>query len=135
MPTTNPSFTNPPFVKDLTNAAKDAAYVVVGLGVLGFQQAQVRRREFVDLLSQPGGPLDDRLSGVQDRLADVRVELSKRVQDVDGKLEGAIERIETSFEPLTDRLPEPARDLVKQASAQAKEARTQLWSLLASAAA
>jgi hypothetical protein len=28
-----------------TNSVKDVAYVTVGLGVLGFQRAQVRRRE------------------------------------------------------------------------------------------
>ena len=30
---------------DVRNAARDAAYIAVGLGVLGFQRAQVRRRE------------------------------------------------------------------------------------------
>jgi hypothetical protein len=29
-----------------TELAKDATYVTVGLGLLGFQRAQVRRREF-----------------------------------------------------------------------------------------
>ncbi|MGB0112499.1 MAG: hypothetical protein WBP59_04720 [Ilumatobacteraceae bacterium] len=29
-----------------TDLAKDAAYVTVGLGILGLQRAQVRRREF-----------------------------------------------------------------------------------------
>jgi hypothetical protein len=29
-----------------TDLAKDATYVTVGLGLLGFQRAQVRRREF-----------------------------------------------------------------------------------------
>lgn len=135
MPSTNATVTNPLFVKDITSAARDAAYVLVGLGVLGFQQAQLRRRELLKLLSQPGTQFDDRIGAVQGRLQDVRDELNKRAQDMDEKVEDAIERIETSFEPLTERLPEPARDLVKQASTQAKEARVQIWNLLTSVAA
>ncbi len=38
--------------KDIANVAKDATYVVIGAGVLGFQQAQVQRRE----LGQAAGP-------------------------------------------------------------------------------
>ena len=30
---------------DVRNAARDAAYISVGLGVLAYQRAQVRRRE------------------------------------------------------------------------------------------
>ena len=33
--------------KDIANVAKDATYVVIGAGVLGFQQAQVQRRELM----------------------------------------------------------------------------------------
>ncbi|MGQ0832144.1 MAG: hypothetical protein ACT4OV_10740 [Microthrixaceae bacterium] len=43
-------------VDDLTNAAKDAAYVSVGLGVIAFQRLQVRRNEMTKALS---GPLEE----------------------------------------------------------------------------
>jgi hypothetical protein len=39
----------------IANAAKDAAYVTIGLGVLGFQQAQVRRRELAKALTDQLG--------------------------------------------------------------------------------
>lgn len=32
-------------VPEITSLAKDAAYVAVGFGLIGFQRAQVRRRE------------------------------------------------------------------------------------------
>lgn len=35
----------------LTHAARDAAYVAIGFGVLGFQQLQVRRRELAKVLA------------------------------------------------------------------------------------
>ena len=38
---------------DVTKTLKDAAYVVIGLGVLGFQKVQVRRNELTKQLGQP----------------------------------------------------------------------------------
>ncbi len=37
---------------DLSRHTRDAIYTAVGLGVLGFQQAQVRRRELQRCLTQ-----------------------------------------------------------------------------------
>ncbi len=39
--------------KDVAAVAKDATYVVIGAGVLGFQQAQVQRQELLKRLSDP----------------------------------------------------------------------------------
>ena len=38
--------------KGVTDLARDAAYVAVGLGVLGYQRAQVQRNELKSLLSK-----------------------------------------------------------------------------------
>ena len=120
-----------PEFKDITDeiskTARDAAYVVVGLGVLGFQRAQVRRQELQKRLSEPR-------TQIQGRLGDVRTQITKRVKHVDGTVEGVIGRIETSLEPIEARLPEPARDLVKQAHVQAREVRQQLRKRLTVAA-
>ena len=40
-------------VKDIAAVAKDATYVVIGAGVLGFQQAQVQRQELMKRLAEP----------------------------------------------------------------------------------
>ena len=50
---------------DLTNAAKDVAYVSVGLGVMAFQRLQVRRNELEKTLSTVVG---DRVKVVEERL-------------------------------------------------------------------
>ena len=59
MPTIRkPEMKIPEFTPDLTKAAKDiaavakdATYVVIGAGVLGFQQAQVQRQELMKRLA------------------------------------------------------------------------------------
>ena len=98
---------------DLTKTLKDAAYVSVGLGVLAFQKAQVRRRELQQEVTK-------QLNGTRDQVQKVVRDLESRIEPVVGQLEG--------------RLPTQARDLVKQARETAKDARTQLRSLVGSAA-
>lgn len=49
---------------DVTNLAKDAAYVSVGLGVIAFQRLQVRRNELEKLVG-------DRVKLVEERLGTV----------------------------------------------------------------
>ncbi len=111
---------------EITKTAKDAAYVVVGLGVLGFQRAQVRRQELQKRLSER--------SQLQGHLVDLSGEVTKRVKDVDDAVEQVIGRIEATLVPIEDRLPVPARDLVKQAHVQAREVRQQLRKLILQAA-
>lgn len=41
-------------IKDFEQFARDAVYAAVGFGVLGFQKAQVRRREIADALAEHG---------------------------------------------------------------------------------
>ena len=121
-----------PEIKDLTEeitkTARDAAYVVVGLGVLGVQRAQVRRQELVKLLAEPKAQ-------VEDAIGEVRGQITKSVKVVDDAVEQAIGRIEASFEPLEQRLPAQAQTLVKQAKTQARDARQQIRTRLAAYAA
>jgi hypothetical protein len=65
--------------KDIANVAKDATYVVIGAGVLGFQQAQVQRRELMSKLQDPSSTLSDRVSSVRGDVADA-------VKNVDAKV-------------------------------------------------
>jgi hypothetical protein len=54
---------------DLRKTAADAAYIAVGAGVLGFQQAQVRRKEAGDRLATLA---KDAQSAVEARAASIR---------------------------------------------------------------
>lgn len=99
-------------VQDATKFAKDTFYVTVGLGVIAFQKAQVRRneiqRDLRENLGEARGAFDDRVQTVEDRLE----ALEGRVDDV--------------LDDIENRLPEQVRDVVHQARDAAKEARGQL---------
>jgi len=100
--------------KGVTDLARDAAYVAVGLGVLGFQRAQVQRVELQNLLSK-----DQHLSGV-------RTELTKGLKQLDDLLENASQFIETSLQPLEAQLPAGVTQLTTKAFEQAREVRSQI---------
>jgi len=104
--------------KGVTDLARDAAYVAVGLGVLGYQRAQVQRNELKNLLSRDFS-LDQHLSGV-------RTELTKGVTQLDDLLETATQFIETSIQPLEQQLPPTITQLTTKAFEQAREVRSQI---------
>ncbi|MDP9070366.1 MAG: hypothetical protein M3N68_03590 [Actinomycetota bacterium] len=56
---------------DGPKSIKDAAYVAIGLGVMGWQRAQVRRRELAKELEERLGPalkdLEERLQPVAEQ--------------------------------------------------------------------
>ena len=120
--------------KDIANVAKDATYVVIGAGVLGFQHAQVQRRELLAKLQEPS-TFAERVSTVRSDLTDAVHSVDTRVEDLMDRVEEIIERVEAVFAPFEDRLPAQARDIAKQAHVQAKDARTQLRGMRPTAAA
>jgi exonuclease VII small subunit len=133
MPDINTDFTKA--AKDIAAIAKDATYVVIGAGVLGYQQAQVQRQELRKLLAQPKADIEDRVAAVRTDLSGALRNVDSTVEGLVERLEEVIERLETAVAPLEDRLPSQARDLAKQAHVQAKEARTQLRSRIPTVAA
>ena len=110
--------------EDVTKTAKDAAYVVVGLGVMGYQRAQVRRRELVDLAKQ-------QLPSIEAPLAEVKVEIEKRVKDIDGRVEELVSRLETQLHPVEEKLPASAQAILGQAREVRSQVRQYILSALA----
>jgi uncharacterized protein HemX len=104
--------------KGVTDLARDAAYVAVGLGVLGFQRAQVQRVELQQRLSKDFS-LDQHLSGV-------RTELTKGVKQLDDLLESATQFIESSIHPLEQQLPTSVTQLTTKAFEQSRGVRSQI---------
>ena len=115
--------------KDIANVAKDATYVVIGAGVLGFQQAQVQRRELMAKLQDPSSNISDRVTAVRGDLNEAVKNVDVKVEELMDRAEELIERIEAVFAPFEDRLPSQARDIAKQAHEQARDARTQIRNL------
>jgi hypothetical protein len=69
--------------------------VTVGLGVLGFQQAQVRRRELQQRLGETGGCLNA-------RALDGKARLDALQHTVDGLAQDVRDRIETGARSAND---------------------------------
>ena len=124
---------------DLTKIAQDAAYVAIGLGVLGFQKAQVRRRELrsqlEDLQGQLGyvGRRNRTPAGRRNRgpVSDYRKEIAKAMKEFDKTVGQLIERWDARVDPVSERLPAGAQAAIQQA----REARDQLRGYLTSLAA
>ena len=104
--------------KGVTDLARDAAYVAVGLGVLGYQRAQVQRVELQNRLSQD--------FALDQRLDDVRHSVARGFQQMDGLAESAVHFVETTLQPLEEKLPPTVTQLTARAREQAREVRTQI---------
>lgn len=98
---------------------RDAAYAAVGFGVLGFQRAQVRRRELARQLQVEG-----RLHEARSQLGDLARELDERARPL----------VSQVVQPLLDdaeaRLPPVPRELVSRSRQAARAARGGLLDLL-----
>ncbi len=108
--------------KGVTDLARDAAYVAVGLGVLGYQRAQVQRVELQNRLS-----LD---LALDQRMDDVRHGVAKGFQQIDDLAESAAHFVETTLQPLEEKLPPTVSQLTSKAREQAREVRTQIRQLV-----
>jgi hypothetical protein len=87
---------------ELTERLKDAAYTAVGLGILGVQRLQVRRRD----LSRT----------VRPQVREVAARLESAASAADDALDPVLERFE-------GRLPDATRDLVHTARSAVTSAR------------
>jgi len=120
-----------------TNAKKtltDAGYIAVGLGVMGFQQAQVRARAARGRVSEAGSCVAGRARDAKSKLGthtqtartqaevqvrhtvvratELRDELGKRVEPVVGQVQAQLgelpERVVQAMEPVAARVREIA---------------------------
>ncbi len=105
---------------DVARTAKDALYIGVGLGVIGFQKAQVQRVELTKTLKSQvtslSGSVDDRVKLVEERI------------------DALEERLDAVLDEIEAKLPEQAREIVQQAREAARDARQQVRSVVARAA-
>jgi hypothetical protein len=104
--------------KGVSDLARDAAYVAVGLGVLGYQRAQVQRVELQNRLSED--------FSLEQHLGDVREGVVKGIRHIDDLAESAVHFVETTLQPLEEKLPASVTELTTKARAQAREVRTQI---------
>jgi hypothetical protein len=128
---------------DLTDALKEAAYVAVGLGVLGFQRAQVQRVELMkqveaqlaglsDLSGRLGSQAEAYLTTAREQLAQIQAQLAKLAESVPGverpdpavvreqlaglarSVDEAVAPVRRQFEDQLDRLQEVLPETARQ---------------------
>ncbi len=113
-------------VDTVTTALRDAAYVGIGLGVIAFQQAQVRRQE----LTRTAKARMEASRGSFDTLGEA---VEDRVKLIEERLEEAETRVEALLDDVAARLPDQAQDVVATARKAARDARSQVRDLVARA--
>ena len=111
----------------VTGALVDAFHISVGAGVLTFQKAQVRRRELSEQLGTYADTTKAQLETVSTRVDD-------RLKLVEERLGTFETRLEDLFDELEERMPDQVQTLVSQAVDAAKDAQTQVRTLLGNAA-
>jgi hypothetical protein len=110
--------------EDLARVGRDAGYVAIGLGVVGFQKAQVARR---DLMAQ----LASRRGELAGPLGDARSELHRACRHLDKAVGRLVERADAGLEPIAERLPSQAQAALKQARATRDKMRSRIAERLA----
>jgi E3 ubiquitin-protein ligase DOA10 len=104
---------------DVTKTLQDAAYVSIGLGVIAFQRAQVRRQELRKTLDERVGEAKstaDAMSGL----------VEDRVKMLEERLAAVEEQVETAVERLESTLPGPVAEASRTARGTAKVVRDQV---------
>jgi hypothetical protein len=109
----------------ITELAKGAVDTAVGLGVLGLQKLQVGRVEMQKRLGK-----NERLA---DGYSEFRTQTLRRASKFDAMVGDARRTFVSSLQPVTDRLPEPARHVASVAQARIDEFHAKVSQYLASA--
>jgi hypothetical protein len=104
--------------KGVADLALDITYVAIGLGVLGYQRLQVHRVELAKKLPQD--------FSLDQAMEDVRDGVSKGLDQMDELAESATKLLETTLQPLEERLPPTVSQLSARARLQAREVRSQI---------
>jgi hypothetical protein len=110
----------------VTDTIKDAAYVTIGLGVLGVQKAQVRR---VELTKQ----VEDQFKSLESQISEGRKAVATVAEQIEGIVAPVRTQIETQLDAIETILPTPVADVFKQARTFAQQTETTVRKTLASA--
>lgn len=133
-------------VSTLPDHARDAVYVTVGLGTIAARNLEDAIRQLLDSLEDQARQTRERLAGTSvpsidldlDRITaavdtiNERVEL--RTQELEDRIADLEARLDTVLDRVEDGLPDSAAEVMAQARGAAKDARSQLRTLVGRAA-
>ncbi len=107
---------------DVRKTLTDAGYIAVGVGVLGFQQVQTRRRELTDRVASNGSPLHVVSEQTKDLRLKVKSNLDRAAEaaqtfttDVRDRAKPTVEQVLDRIEALPDPVAKAAEPVVKAA--------------------
>jgi hypothetical protein len=94
---------------EFAQKAKDAAYTIVGLGVMGAQRATIASKQAAKQLGldQSAGGID--LDSLRSKTGDAKEMARRQFSKADDVLGGALSRIEEALAPLEEKLPDSAK--------------------------
>lgn len=107
---------------------RDAAYVVIGVGVLTVQQLRSRLHDLV--ANVEANPTIAQMGVDRGQIEQIVSQWETQFASLDERFEAIEAKLDTAFDKLGDRLPEQAADVLGQAHDMAKAARKQVRGLL-----
>ena len=110
---------------------RDAAYVVIGFGVLTVQQIQARVKDLVSTVE--ANPVVKQLGIDRSQIEELVAKFEAQIASLDERFEAVEAQLDSLFEKIEERLPKQAADALGQAHDMAKAARKQVRGLLRAA--
>ena len=117
---------------DVRKTVTDAGYIAIGLGVMGYQQTQTRRRELTNKLGAVPARFEERGREVQGFLAEgsrqigaraedqVRTTVT-RVQELGGEVAKRVEPVVEQVQAQLGDLPERVVQVIEPVAAKVRE--------------
>jgi hypothetical protein len=105
--------------------AEDIFYVSLGIGVITFQKAQVKRQEIKGKLTVPFSDVEKQGTELKDKLVD-------NILKFDKNIDKAVNDLDELLSPVQEKLPEPIKEVVTKAKNFSNQSRNQFKKILVS---
>jgi len=99
----------------ITGTIKDAAYITIGLGVLGFQRAQVRRHELAKQLETPFKTFETQIAEGRKTVTESRRTVAELAEHLESYAAPVRTQMAEQLDAIEAALPQQVQELVKQA--------------------
>jgi hypothetical protein len=104
---------------DIRKSLTDAGYIAVGLGVMGVQQAQVRRRQLQTRLGETGTYVAGRARDLQGRVQAHGQTLDAKAREARDRAEGTVNQTVTRVQELAGEVTTRVEPVIVQVQATA----------------
>jgi ElaB/YqjD/DUF883 family membrane-anchored ribosome-binding protein len=103
---------------DVRKTVTDAGYIAIGLGVMGYQQTQIRRRELTTKLGAVPAKVEERGREVQGFLAEGTRQIGARGVAARGRAEDQVKATVSRVQELGDEVAKRVEPVVGQVQSQ-----------------